>query len=91
MLFRSAEKLAETLRAWLVHQGRRDDVAASLFVHPQTVRYRMGQVRELFGESLEDPATVVALTLALSSNPGAGPGVGPGAGSGVVPAAGAER
>ena len=87
----TAEKLAETLRAWLVHQGRRDDVAASLFVHPQTVRYRMGQVRELFGESLEDPATVVALTLALSSNPGAGPGVGPGAGSGVVPAAGAER
>lgn len=62
----TAEKLVETLRAWLLHQGRRDDVAAALFVHPQTVRYRMGQLRELFGDSLEDPDTVLALTLALA-------------------------
>ena len=51
----TAEKLAETLRAWLLHQGRRDDVAAALFVHPQTVRYRMGQLRELYGDRLDDP------------------------------------
>lgn len=61
----SAQKLRETLRAWLLHQGRRDDVAAHLFVHPQTVRYRMTQVRELFGEALDDPDTVLDLTLAL--------------------------
>lgn len=61
-----AEKLAETLRAWLLHHGRREDVAAALFVHPQTVRYRMGQLRERFGDGLEDPATVLALTLALA-------------------------
>ena len=36
----------ETLRAWLRDLGRREAVAASLFVHPQTVRYRMGQLRE---------------------------------------------
>ena len=59
------QKLAETLRAWLLHQGRRDDVAAALFVHPQTVRYRMGQLRELYGEALDDPLTVRDLTLAL--------------------------
>jgi len=61
----TAAKLRETLRAWLLHQGRRDDIAASLFVHPQTVRYRMGQLRELFGERLDDPDNVLALTLAL--------------------------
>jgi DNA-binding PucR family transcriptional regulator len=62
----TAEKLADTLRAWLLHQGRRDDVAAALFVHPQTVRYRMGQLRELYGDKLEDPDTVLALTIALA-------------------------
>lgn len=61
------EKLESTLRSWLLHQGRRDDVAAELFVHPQTVRYRMGQLRELYGERLEDPATVLDLTVALAA------------------------
>ena len=59
------ERLAETLLSWLLHQGRRDEVAAELHVHPQTVRYRMGQLRELFGESLSDPAVVRELVLAL--------------------------
>ncbi len=62
----AAEKLAETLRAWLLHQGRRDEVAAALFVHPQTVRYRLGQLRDLFGDRLEDPASALELTLALA-------------------------
>jgi len=60
------QKLAETLRAWLLYQGRRDDIAAALFVHPQTVRYRMGQLREVYGERLDDPGTIRDLTLALS-------------------------
>ncbi len=60
------EKLTETLRAWLLHHGRREQVAAALFVHPQTVRYRMGQLRELYGDRLEDPRTVLELTLALA-------------------------
>ena len=62
----TAEKLEATLRSWLLHQGRRDDVAADLFVHPQTVRYRMGQLRELYGDALDDPQTVLALTLAMA-------------------------
>ena len=62
----------ETLRAWLLHHGRREQVAAELFVHPQTVRYRMGQLRELYGERLEDPRTVLELTIALGADlPGA--------------------
>jgi hypothetical protein len=65
------EKLTDTLRAWLLHSGRRDRVAAELFVHPQTVRYRMGQLRDRYGDRLEDPQTVLALTLALGV-PGGG-------------------
>ena len=61
----AAEKLTETLRSWLLHQGRRDAVAAELFVHPQTVRYRMGQLREIYGDRLEDPDVVLALVVAL--------------------------
>jgi DNA-binding PucR family transcriptional regulator len=62
----SAAKLKETLRAWLLHHGRREDVAAELFVHPQTVRYRVQQLRELYGDKLEDPTWVLQLTLALA-------------------------
>jgi hypothetical protein len=60
------DKLVDTLRAWLLHHGRRDDVAAALFVHPQTVRYRMGQLRELFGDDLTDTRVVEDLTVALA-------------------------
>lgn len=63
----SREKLTETLRAWLLHQGRRDEVAEALFVHPQTVRYRMGQLRELFGDALTDPRCVLELVIALGA------------------------
>ncbi|MFL0239335.1 PucR family transcriptional regulator [Mycobacterium sp. SMC-17] len=61
----AAERLAETLRAWVLHLGRRDAVAESLFVHPQTVRYRMTQLRELYGDRLDDPGTVLEITVAL--------------------------
>ena len=61
----TAEKLTETLRSWLLHQGRREEIAAELFVHPQTVRYRVGQLREVYGERLEDPRWLLALTIAL--------------------------
>jgi DNA-binding PucR family transcriptional regulator len=49
----------------LLHHGRREQIAAALFVHPQTVRYRMGQLRELYAERLEDPRSVLELTIAL--------------------------
>src|SRR3954468_8316839 len=58
-------KLTDTLRYWLLHHGRRDRVAAELFVHPQTVRYRMTQLRQLYGDRLDDPRMVLELTVAL--------------------------
>ena len=62
------EKLVETLRAWLLHHGRREQIAGALFVHPQTVRYRMGQLRERYGATLDDPRTVLELTIALGTD-----------------------
>ena len=62
----TAEKLTDTLRSWLRHHGRRDAVAEELFVHAQTVRYRVGQLREVYGDRLEDPAFVLDATLALA-------------------------
>ena len=61
------ERLEATLRSWLLHQGRREAVAADLMVHPQTVRYRMTQLRDLFGDRLHDPEAVLELVIALAS------------------------
>ena len=45
-------------------------MAGLLHVHPQTVRYRVGQLRELYGERLDDPESVLELTLALGTDGG---------------------
>ncbi len=65
----SREKLTATLRSWLLNKGYREAVAAELFVHPQTVRYRIGQLRELYGDALDDPDKVLELILALTAPP----------------------
>ena len=57
--------LAETLLAWLLHHGRREEVAEALHVHPQTVRYRLGTLREHYGDTLTDARTGLELTLGL--------------------------
>ncbi|HEX8104516.1 MAG TPA: helix-turn-helix domain-containing protein, partial [Solirubrobacteraceae bacterium] len=59
------ERLTETLRAWLDRPGQVQAVAAVLDVHPQTVRYRLRQLRELYGAALEDPEQRLALSLAV--------------------------
>ena len=58
-------RLTETLRAWLDRPGQVQAVAAELDVHPQTVRYRLRQLRELFGARLDDPEARFELALAL--------------------------
>jgi hypothetical protein len=59
------ERLTETLLSWLRHQGQRAPVAAELFVHQQTVGYRVAQLKEIFGEALEDPEVRFELELVL--------------------------
>jgi PucR C-terminal helix-turn-helix domain len=61
----SRARLTETLRVWLAEQGRLGPVAQRLGIHPQTVRYRLTRLRELFGTSLEDPDGRFWLELAL--------------------------
>jgi len=65
----SQASLRETLRSWLRHCGDRRAIAAELQVHPQTVRYRMGRLRELFGDDLDDPNHRLKLLLALAWDP----------------------
>jgi hypothetical protein len=49
--------------------GNRQAMAEELHVHPQTVRYRMAQLRELFGSALDDPSARATLLLALAWGP----------------------
>jgi hypothetical protein len=62
-------RLEATLRAWLDRPGQVQAVAAELKVHPQTVRYRLRKLRDLFGTSLDDPEGRFELQLALRSVP----------------------
>lgn len=60
------QRVEQTLRSWLTHLGSRQAVASELHVHPQTVRYRLAQLRELFGHHLDDPHKRAAMILALA-------------------------
>jgi hypothetical protein len=61
----AATRLAETLLAWLESADNAETAARRLHVHPQTVRYRLRQVSELFGDALEEPEARFRLQLAL--------------------------
>jgi hypothetical protein len=58
-------RLLATLEAWLAAMGDRQATAEQLGIHPQTVRYRMRQLADLFGDALTDPRKRLMLTLAL--------------------------
>jgi hypothetical protein len=62
---RSRARMIETLAAWLAEQGRLGAVARRLQIHPQTARYRLSRLRELFGDALEDPDARFWLAVAL--------------------------
>lgn len=64
---RSRTRMEETLLAWLRHHGSVPATAAQLHVHRQTVRYRLGRLRELFGEALDDPERRLEMEIALRS------------------------
>ena len=62
--------LVETLAAWLDHPGQPQRIAGTLSLHPQTVRYRLGRLREHLGDALDDPAARFELQLALRTTKG---------------------
>lgn len=57
--------ISGTLLAWLQNSGNARLAARQLHVHPQTVRYRLRQITELFGPGLLDPDERFGLELAL--------------------------
>ncbi|MEO9323446.1 helix-turn-helix domain-containing protein [Nocardioides sp. C4-1] len=57
--------LAESLAAYLAQGGSVEGTARALFVHPNTVRYRMRQVGELTGFAPSQPRDAFALQVAL--------------------------
>jgi len=58
--------LLVTLYSWLRHWGARAAVAEELFVHPQTVSYRIKRARWLVGPDLDDPRARFELLLVLA-------------------------
>jgi len=62
---RHRERLARTLLACLQSGFNATEVAARLHVHPQTVRYRLHQLEELFGRQLYDPDIRLELEMVL--------------------------
>ncbi|MGH4030978.1 PucR family transcriptional regulator [Actinomycetota bacterium Odt1-20B] len=62
---RHGARLVETLRAWLDAFGDVIAASASVFVHPNTFRYRIRRVSEVGGLDLGDPATRFAAMLQL--------------------------
>ncbi|GAA2596169.1 PucR family transcriptional regulator [Actinomadura fulvescens] len=63
---RHRERLARTLLACLQSGFNATEVATRLHVHPQTVRYRLHQLEELFGERLYDPESRLEMEMVLT-------------------------
>jgi PucR C-terminal helix-turn-helix domain len=58
-------RMEETAFAFVQHGGNAAAMARALHLHPQTIRYRLGRLRELFGDELADPDARFELELAL--------------------------
>jgi hypothetical protein len=58
--------LLETLTAFLDSGGALEATARNLFVHANTVRYRLRRVAELCGEAATEPRGALALRIALA-------------------------
>ncbi|GAA5011074.1 PucR family transcriptional regulator [Streptomyces siamensis] len=62
---RSKPPLLPTLETYLAHAGRKAETARELHLNRQTLYNRLARIGELLGTDLDDPQTVMALSLAL--------------------------
>ena len=67
-------RMEETALAFVQHGGNAAAMARALHLHPQTIRYRLNRLRELFGDELNDPDARFELELALRSRSAAARG-----------------
>jgi PucR C-terminal helix-turn-helix domain len=58
-------RMEETALAYVQHGGNAVAMARALHLHPQTIRYRLGRLRDLLGGALDDPDSRFELELAL--------------------------
>ncbi|GLY40233.1 hypothetical protein Amsp01_062560 [Amycolatopsis sp. NBRC 101858] len=65
---RTRRRLGETLLSWLENGGNSEKIAIDLSVHPQTVRYRVRQLKQAFGDRLDDPEARFAMQAALRAS-----------------------
>jgi DNA-binding PucR family transcriptional regulator len=63
--------LVPTLRAWLDAFGDVNAASQAVFVHPNTLRYRLRRVAEVSGIDLTNPDSRLAVMLQLRLLPGA--------------------
>jgi DNA-binding PucR family transcriptional regulator len=61
------EVLLDTLRSWFAQGGSASAAAEQLYVHRNTVRYRLRRVEELTGRSLAEPTAIGEIHLALEA------------------------
>ncbi|WP_233223812.1 CdaR family transcriptional regulator [Amycolatopsis sp. CA-128772] len=71
---RTRRRLGETLLSWLQNGGNSEKIAVDLSVHPQTVRYRVRQLKQAFGDRLDDPDARFAMQAALRASGFRSPG-----------------
>ncbi|HVM72643.1 MAG TPA: helix-turn-helix domain-containing protein [Anaerolineales bacterium] len=60
-----ARELIHTLQVYFEHNGNLSQAAEALFVHRNTLIYRMDRIAALTGAALDDPETRLAMQLAL--------------------------
>ncbi|MGW4032258.1 PucR family transcriptional regulator [Streptomyces sp. NPDC004838] len=61
----SRPSLLPTLETYLTHAGRKAETARELHLNRQTLYNRLARISDLLGTDLDDPQTVLALSLAL--------------------------
>ncbi|MEV4335251.1 PucR family transcriptional regulator ligand-binding domain-containing protein [Streptomyces sp. NPDC049597] len=61
----SRPPLLPTLETYLAHAGRKAETARELHLNRQTLYNRLARIGELLGTDLDDPETVLSLSLAL--------------------------
>lgn len=64
---RSKPPLLPTLETYLAHAGRKAETARELHLNRQTLYNRLARIGELLGTDLDDPQTVLTLSLALQA------------------------
>jgi DNA-binding PucR family transcriptional regulator len=65
-LAENSRELLHTLRNYFEQGGSLEATSKALYVHANTVRYRLKRIQELLGEDMTDPRTSFVAQVALS-------------------------